>query len=112
MSREDGFSLIEVLCAVTVAALALVLFLQMRSAATRLDSRVFGETVARTVAAEKFALGVMGEGSVGNIIWQAKQETYLRDSKTGLRLVRETVLVEAGDGVSFRFSRYVLDQSP
>jgi prepilin-type N-terminal cleavage/methylation domain-containing protein len=108
LPRDDGFSLIEVLCAVTVAALALILFMQARTSSTQLNGRIQTEMAARLLASQKFAMRERNDGSVGSLAWRFDERELLRDPQTGIVLMRQIVSVNAADGSSFGYARYVL----
>lgn len=111
MPRNDGFSLIEVLCAVTVASLALVLFMQARTSSTQLNGRIQTEMEARLLAAQMFAMRERKAGSVGSLDWNFDEREILRDPQSGIVLMRQTVSVSATGGDSFGYARYVLGAS-
>ena len=108
MPRDDGFSLIEVLCAVTVAAFAIILFLQARTSSTQLNDRIQTEMAARLLATQKFALRDRKAGSVGSLAWKFDEREFLRDPQSGMVLMRQTVSVSATGGSLYVYSRYVL----
>ena len=108
LSRDDGFSLIEVLCAVTVAAFAIILFMQARTSSTQLNNRIQTEMAARLLASQKFALRVGTAGSFGTLSWNFDEREFLRDPQSGVVLMRQTVSVSATGGSSYVYSRYVL----
>ena len=108
MPRDDGFSLIEVLFAVTVAAFAIILFMQARTSSTQLNDRIQTERAARLLASQKFALRERTAGSSGTLSWNFDEREFLRDPQSGMVLMRQTVSVSATGGSSYVYSRYVL----
>lgn len=109
MRSEDGFSLVEVLCAVTVAALGLVMLMQMHTASLQLGGRLDAENAIRRMASARLALGETGAGRQDGVAWQVERQVAAGDATSGLKLIRENLRVSGPSGARLVLSRLVLE---
>lgn len=76
---EAGFSLVEVLAALTIAALTLGMVMQVFSGAARLGHRLEMQTAARMLAravlADSTSTSTSTSGTTGQFHWQVKRDT-------------------------------------
>lgn len=72
---EAGFSLVEVLAALTIAALTLGMVMQVFSGAARLGHRLEMQTAARMLARAVLADSTSSSGTTGQFHWQVKRDT-------------------------------------
>lgn len=71
-SAEAGFSLVEVLAALTIAALTLGMVMQVFSGAAQLGHRLEMQTAARMLARAVLADSSSTSGTTGQFHWQIK----------------------------------------
>ena len=112
MRHDEGFSLIEVLCAMTVAALGLVLLMQMHAASIRLDGRLDADSRARRIASGKLAVAVAGSSGESGLDWRFDRVVASRDADSKLLLVRESLQVRGASGAPLLVTRLVLEPAP
>jgi prepilin-type N-terminal cleavage/methylation domain-containing protein len=70
-SPEAGFSLVEVLAALTIASLTVVAALTLFTQSARVNDRMIKETAARDLARKLLATGEVGRGQAGALAWAA-----------------------------------------
>jgi type II secretion system protein I len=101
-SNSRGFSLVEVLCAMTIAAMALVVLLrgtqQSQSAASYLDSHLGARIIANTILQDEMAARGTDvsprEGDSGIYRWRLRVEpASVGGLRAGVKLNRVTVTV-------------------
>ena len=72
---EAGFSLVEVLAALTIAALTLGMVMEVFSGAARLGHRIEMQTAARMLARAVLADSTSTSGTAGQFHWQVERDT-------------------------------------
>lgn len=70
-SPEAGFSLVEVLAALTIASLTVVAAFALFTQSARVNDRMVKETAARDLARRLLATGQVGQGQSGALGWAA-----------------------------------------
>lgn len=70
-SPEAGFSLVEVLAALTIASLTVVAAFTLFTQSARVNDRMVKETAARDLARRLLATGEVGRGQSGALGWVA-----------------------------------------
>ncbi len=75
MPAEGGFTLVEVLAALAIAALTLVGAMEVMGQGMRVSTRLVNETAARDLVRRVLAEGVAGQGTSGRLGWSAVQQT-------------------------------------
>ena len=70
-SPEAGFSLVEVLAALTIASLAIVAALTLFTQSARVNDRLIKETAARDLVRRLLATDQVGRGQAGDLGWVA-----------------------------------------
>jgi hypothetical protein len=70
-SPEVGFSLVEVLAALTIASLTVVAALTLFTQSARINDRMIKETAARDLVRRLLATDEVGRGQAGDLGWVA-----------------------------------------
>ena len=96
---EAGFTLVEVLAALVIAAMSIVLAFQLFDTSARVSARVVRETAARDLARTLLAQQASGEGRAGNLHWQAQASTL------GPRLRQRRVAIDWPGGPVLQWDR-------
>lgn len=70
---EDGFSLVEVLAALSIASLTLMAAMTLFTQLARINDRMVKETAARDLARRLLVSGTLGRGQSGALAWAARR---------------------------------------
>jgi prepilin-type N-terminal cleavage/methylation domain-containing protein len=68
-AEEAGFTLVEVLAALTIASLTILMALQLFTAGARVSDRMIKETAARDLMRQLLASDQTGAGHAGALDW-------------------------------------------
>ena len=98
-SPEAGFSLVEVLAALTIASLTVVAALTLFTQSARVNDRMIRETAARDLARRLLVTGEVGRGQSGALGWVATM------AAPDQGLVLHQVAVTWAGGPQIAFSR-------
>ncbi|MEI6800774.1 MAG: type II secretion system protein [Pseudomonadota bacterium] len=105
-SPEAGFSLVEVLAALTIASFAVVAALTLFTQSARVNDRLIKETAARDLVRRLLATGEVGRGQAGDLGWVATLSQPLGG------LVRHEVAVTWQGGVQISAVRLDAEAQP
>jgi prepilin-type N-terminal cleavage/methylation domain-containing protein len=105
---EAGFTLIEVLAALTIASLVVVMSFQLLSSTSRISHRVTVETSARDLARTLLAENRTGAGEDGTYRWQAT----LSPAGAGLNVRQVQVGWKGGGMVTYQRLESAPDARP
>ncbi|MDP4822456.1 MAG: prepilin-type N-terminal cleavage/methylation domain-containing protein [Aestuariivirgaceae bacterium] len=117
MSAERGFSLVEVLCALTIAAMGVVMLMQMVVSGARMSRALDAGLAARLQLRALRAADAAGEGASGGVVWRVVKTPatgQLADIAPGLpwQLIERRIRIEPAQGPALAVSEWRLERTP